>query len=156
MLSEFLRRDDAFILRFLRARKFDLFESFKLYARYFEYRQHNSSIFKRFCATECGIKQALLDGFPGVVAEPDQYGRRILVLFTYNWENKQYGLASIYRALLLSLERLVEDDLVQVNGVVLVIDWSQFTFRQSTWIHPHTLKLMIQGLQVMQHVNITD
>ena len=37
----FLRTDDAFILRFLRARKFNHFEAFRLLPQYFEYRQQN-------------------------------------------------------------------------------------------------------------------
>jgi hypothetical protein len=135
-------------MRFLRARKHDLFESFKLYARYFEYRQINDSIFKKFYATEPSIKAALMDGFPGVLPHTDQYGRKILVLFTANWDNRTYGLISIYRALLLTLEKLIEDEETQVHGFVIIVDWSQFTFKQSTWIQPKMLKLMIEGLQV--------
>uniref|UniRef100_A0A8C9G2X3 Clavesin-2 n=1 Tax=Pavo cristatus TaxID=9049 RepID=A0A8C9G2X3_PAVCR len=44
----FLRTDDAFILRFLRARKFQHFEAFRLLAQYFEYRQQNLDMFKSF------------------------------------------------------------------------------------------------------------
>ena len=35
-----------------------------------------------------------------------------------------------------------------MNGFVIIVDWSEFTFKQSTWIQPHILKLMIEGLQV--------
>uniref|UniRef100_A0A8C9FVH3 Clavesin-2 n=1 Tax=Pavo cristatus TaxID=9049 RepID=A0A8C9FVH3_PAVCR len=77
----FLRTDDAFILRFLRARKFQHFEAFRLLAQYFEYRQQNLDMFKSFKATDPGIKQALKDGFPGGLANLDHYGRKILVLF---------------------------------------------------------------------------
>ena len=104
-------------------------------------------------------KAALLDGFPGVLPNKDNFGRQILVLFTANWDNRTYGLTSIYRALLLTLEKLVEDEEAQINGFVIVLDWSQFTFKQSTWIQPKTLKLMIEGLQVMnihEGVNIDN
>ncbi|XP_064652168.1 clavesin-2-like [Lineus longissimus] len=144
---DFLRTDDAFILRFLRARKFDTFESFKLYARYFEYRQINRNLFKKFHAGEPGVKAALFDGFPGVLPLTDHFGRKILVLYSANWDNCHYGLAAIYRALLLTLEKLIEEEETQVHGFVIIVDWSQFTFRQSTWIHPRLLKLMIEGLQ---------
>uniref|UniRef100_A0A8C9FVW3 Clavesin-2 n=1 Tax=Pavo cristatus TaxID=9049 RepID=A0A8C9FVW3_PAVCR len=70
----FLRTDDAFILRFLRARKFQHFEAFRLLAQYFEYRQQNLDMFKSFKATDPGIKQALKDGFPGGLANLDHYG----------------------------------------------------------------------------------
>ena len=146
--SEYLRTDDSFVLRFLRARKFDVFEAFKLFSRYFEYRQQNKYLFKNFVATERGVKNALQDGFPGVIDSTDHYGHKILVLFSANWDNKSYGLASIYRAILLTLEKLIESEEVQINGFVIIVDWSQFSFKQSTWITPKTLKLMIEGLQV--------
>ncbi|KAI0207689.1 Clavesin-2 [Lamellibrachia satsuma] len=144
---DFLCMDTSFILRFLRARKFDHFESFKLYARYFEYRQKNLNLFKKFYATEPCIKTALCDGFPCVLPDKDSCGRTVLVLFTANWDMHAYGLGSIYRALLLSLEKLITSEEVQVNGFVIIVDWSEFTFKQSTWIQPHILKLMIEGLQ---------
>ena len=146
--------DTSFILRFLRARKFDRFESFKLYARYFEYRQKNLNLFKKFYATEPCIKTALCDGFPCVLPDQDSCGRTVLVLFTANWDMHAYGLGSIYRALLLSLEKLITSEEVQVNGFVIIVDWSEFTFKQSTWIQPHILKLMIEGLQVRYVVTV--
>lgn len=85
----FLRTDDAFILRFLRARKFQHFEAFRLLAQYFEYRQQNLDMFKSFKATDPGIKQALKDGFPGGLANLDHYGRKILVLFAANWDQSR-------------------------------------------------------------------
>lgn len=44
----FLRTDDDFILRFLRARKFDQVETFRLLAQYFQFRQQNLGIFQSF------------------------------------------------------------------------------------------------------------
>ncbi|CAH1776262.1 unnamed protein product [Owenia fusiformis] len=143
----FLRKDEEFILRFLRARKFQTFEAFRLYARYFEYRQHNKNLFKKFHASEPGIKEALYDGFPGVLPQTDHNGRKILILYSQNWDNERYGLAAIYRAILLTLEKLIACEETQINGFVLIIDWSNFTFKQSTWINPKLLKLMIEGLQ---------
>lgn len=44
----FLRTDDDFILRFLRARKFDQTETFRLLAQYFQFRQQNLDMFQSF------------------------------------------------------------------------------------------------------------
>uniref|UniRef100_A0A1W2P7U8 Clavesin-2 n=1 Tax=Mus musculus TaxID=10090 RepID=A0A1W2P7U8_MOUSE len=143
----FLRTDDAFILRFLRARKFHHFEAFRLLAQYFEYRQQNLDMFKSFKATDPGIKQALKDGFPGGLANLDHYGRKILVLFAANWDQSRYTLVDILRAILLSLEAMIEDPELQVNGFVLIIDWSNFTFKQASKLTPNMLRLAIEGLQ---------
>uniref|UniRef100_A0A2K5JJE3 Clavesin-2 n=1 Tax=Colobus angolensis palliatus TaxID=336983 RepID=A0A2K5JJE3_COLAP len=141
----FLRTDDAFILRFLRARKFHHFEAFRLLAQYFEYRQQNLDMFKSFKATDPGIKQALKDGFPGGLANLDHYGRKILVLFAANWDQSRYTLVDILRAILLSLEAMIEDPELQVNGFVLIIDWSNFTFKQASKLTPSMLRLAIEG-----------
>lgn len=44
----FLRTDDDFILRFLRARKFEQAETFRLLAQYFQFRQQNLDMFQSF------------------------------------------------------------------------------------------------------------
>ena len=148
LISAFLRTDDAFILRFLRARKFDSVVAFKLLARYFEFRQNNPSIFKNFIASEPDIKASLYDGLPSVLPNCDQNGRRIIVLFAANWEIGRYQLNSIYRAILLTLEKLIDDEANQINGFVFIVDWSQFTFSQSRSLNPKVLKQMVEGLQV--------
>ncbi|KAM3602329.1 uncharacterized protein V6R79_002134 [Siganus canaliculatus] len=143
----FLRTDDGFILRFLRARKFNHFEAFRLLAQYFEYRQQNLDMFKNLKATDPGIKQALKDGFPGVLSNLDRYGRKILVLFAANWDQSRYTFVDILRAILLSLESMIEDPELQVNGFILIIDWSNFTFKQASKLTPSMLRLAIEGLQ---------
>ncbi|XP_028296478.1 clavesin-2 isoform X1 [Gouania willdenowi] len=144
----FLRTDDAFILRFLRARKFNHPEAFRLLAQYFEYRQQNLDMFKNLKPTEPAIKQALKDGFPGVLSNLDRFGRKILVLFAANWDQSRYNcFVDILRAILLSLESMIEEAELQVNGFVLIIDWSNFTFKQASKLTPSMLRLAIEGLQ---------
>ncbi|KAJ8277667.1 hypothetical protein GJAV_G00078330 [Gymnothorax javanicus] len=143
----FLRTDDLFILRFLRARKFNQIETFKLLAQYFQYRQQNLDMFQRFKADDPGIKRALMDGFPGVLETADQYGRKVLILFASNWDQSRNSFTDILRAILLSLEVLIEDPELQINGFILIIDWSNFSFKQASKLTPTMLKLAIEGLQ---------
>ncbi|XP_064909720.1 clavesin-1 isoform X2 [Columba livia] len=144
----FLRTDDAFILRFLRARKFHQTEAFRLLAQYFQYRQLNLDMFKNFKADDPGIKRALTDGFPGVLENRDHCGRKILLLFAANWDQSRNSFIDILRAILLSLEVLIEDQELQINGFILIIDWSNFSFKQASKLTPSILKLAIEGLQV--------
>lgn len=69
------------------------------------------------------------------------------MIFTANWDHCAYSLEVIYRALLLTMERLIEKPRNQLNGFVVVVDWSAFSFRQSSSLNPRVLKLMIEGLQ---------
>ncbi|XP_043530996.1 clavesin-2 [Chiloscyllium plagiosum] len=65
------------------------------------------------------------------------------------WINqvKRYTLIDILRAILLSLEAMIEDPELQVNGFILIIDWSNFTFKQASKLTPSMLRLAIEGLQ---------
>ncbi|XP_024910332.1 clavesin-1-like isoform X3 [Cynoglossus semilaevis] len=146
----FLRTDDDFILRFLRARKFDQVETFRLLAQYFQFRQQNLDMFQSFKVDDPGIKRALIDGFPGVLETPDQHGRKILILFASNWDQSRNSFIDILRALLLSLEVLIEKPEQQIHGFLLLIDWSDFSFKQASKLTPNILKLAIEGLQVSQ------
>ncbi|XP_077952523.1 clavesin-1-like [Gasterosteus aculeatus] len=143
----FLRTDDDFILRFLRARKFEQAETFRLLAQYFQFRQQNLDMFQSFKVDDPGIKRALMDGFPGVLETPDQHGRKILILFASNWDQSRNSFTDILRAILLSLEVLIENPELQINGFVLIIDWSNFSFKQASKLTPNILKLAIEGLQ---------
>lgn len=140
--------DDEFLYRFLFARKFNVTEAFQLLISYQLYRQKNHDLLQRLCVLDDTIQMALRDGFPGVLKNRDRRGRKVLVFFTANWDYTQYSLLTIYRAMLLTLEKLLEDKQNQANGFVAIVDWTNFTLRQSAHLNPKILKLMIEGLQV--------
>lgn len=145
--TNFLRTDDEFIERFLRARKYQLEDSFELYANYYLYRQRNKDLFIRFNAQDVLIQQALRDGFPGISDQRDRKGRCILLFLASRWNHHCYSLLTIYRSLLLSLEFLIAEEINQLTGFVIIVDWTEFSFKQSTNLNPRIIKLMIEGLQ---------
>lgn len=52
-----------------------------------------------------------------------------------------------FRSILYSLEFLTNEVHNQANGFVIIVDWTEFSFRQGTNLKPSVLKLMIEGLQ---------
>lgn len=141
-------QDDEFLNRFLFAKKFNVDEAFKLIIRYHEYKQRNIEILQKMSALDEHIQMALRDGFPAVIPQRDRRGRKVIVFFTSNWNPNAYSLVTVFRSMLLSLEKLLEDKQNQANGFVAIVDWTNFTMRQSTHLNPKILKLMIEGLQV--------
>lgn len=141
-----IQQDDEFILKFLHARKFNVNDSYQLLLNYYWYRRKNPTIFTNFYPSADDIQKALQDGFPGVLKSRDRRGRCVLVMNATNWDCS-YTLVSIYRALLISLEHLTKDRENQANGFVVIVDWTEFSFKQSTKLAPKVLKLMIEGLQ---------
>lgn len=71
----------------------------------------------------------------------------MLVFFCNNWDHANYSLEVIYRSLLLTLDRLLMSEENQINGFVFIVDWTDFSLRQSANISPSMLKSMIEGLQ---------
>ncbi|BES92345.1 SEC14 [Nesidiocoris tenuis] len=139
--------DDEFLTRFLFARKMNAEEAYNLLANYFAYRKRNPELFENLTTRDPLVKQALYDGFPGVLPNKDRKGRTILVFFCNNWEDNNYPLEVVYRALILSLEKLLCEVHNQANGFVVIVDWTDISLRQVTSLANKTLKLMIEGLQ---------
>uniref|UniRef100_A0A1B6L1L8 CRAL-TRIO domain-containing protein n=1 Tax=Graphocephala atropunctata TaxID=36148 RepID=A0A1B6L1L8_9HEMI len=139
--------NESFLLRFLHARKMKVEESFKLLCNYHEYRNQHPALFENMTLNDTLIQQALYDGFPGVLANRDRRGRCVLVFFCNHWDHSNYSLEVIYRSLLLTLDHLLEHEENQMNGFVFVVDWTDFSLRQSTNISPRVMKAMVEGLQ---------
>lgn len=140
--------DDEFLMRFLFAKKFHIDDAFKLIIAYHDYKQRNVDVLQKMSALDEQIQMALRDGFPGVIQQRDRRGRKVIVFMAANWNPNAYSLVTVYRAMLLSLEKLLDDKQNQANGFVAIVDWTNFTMRQSTHLNPKVLKLIIEGLQV--------
>lgn len=138
--------NDKTIQKFLYARKFDIDESFELLKNYVSYKKRHPEIFTDLNLHACDIKKSLENALPGVLRQKDRKGRCVFVFTGSNWDCS-YSINSIYRAFLLILEHLTEHVHNQSNGFVVIVDWTEFTFRQTTYLKPYILKIMIEGLQ---------
>lgn len=140
--------DDEFLLRFLFARNFVIADAFKLLVNYHSFKQRNADILSKISALDESIQLALRDGFPTIIPQRDRQGRKILILFAANWNPVSYSLVTVFRALLLSMEKLLEDVQNQANGFVLIVDWTNFTYKQTGSLQLKVIKTMIEGFQV--------
>lgn len=140
--------DDEFLLRFLFARDFIVEDAFKLLVNYHNFKHRNANILSKISALDENIQLALRDGFPTIIPQRDRQGRKIVILFASNWNPIAYSVMTIFRALLLSLEKLLEDIQNQANGFVLIVDWTNFSYKQTSNLQLKVIKLMIEGLQV--------
>ena len=93
------------------------------------------------------VRNALEDGLPGVVQQRDSRGRRIMIMFASQWDPNRYSLTTIHKAIYLSLDHLLNDQTVQERGIVLIIDWSGFTFRQCSKLQLSVLRTIVEGLE---------
>jgi hypothetical protein len=74
-----VRTDDAYLLRFLRAKKFDCERAFQLILKHFEVKCEvkNKDLFRNMRPST--VKHVLEDGVTGVLPHRDKFGRRVLI-----------------------------------------------------------------------------
>ncbi|XP_030751279.1 clavesin-1-like [Sitophilus oryzae] len=146
-IRNYAEQDDKTLQKFLFARKFVLEDSFELIKSYYAYRKRNPDIFRGLSLESSDIRKALENGLPGVLKDKDRKGRCVLLLTGNNWDCTSYSLLSIYRAMLFSLEQLTNEMHNQANGFVVIVDWTEFSYKQTLCLKPAVLRLMIEGLQ---------
>ena len=122
----FTRTDDEFLIRFLRSRKYDKDKAFQLLVNYNQFRRKHIGFFKSLNAS-C-LRPVFEDGLPMVSPVRDHLGRSLVFLFAGSWNTKLYTFEDILRALLLTVEYLVESERTQLFGFVLVMDFTGWKF----------------------------
>ncbi|KAL3272762.1 hypothetical protein HHI36_014223 [Cryptolaemus montrouzieri] len=138
--------DDRTLIKFLNARKYNIETTYKLIQNYYWYRKKHLPLFGNLKIEDCDIKNCITNCLPGVLPSKDRKGRCVLLFLANNWDCT-YSLMSIYRTLLFTLEYLLEDHHNQNTGFVVIVDWTEFTFRKTSHFSPSVLKVMVEGLQ---------
>lgn len=139
--------DINFLNRFLYAKKYDCEAALDLLIKYLLFKENNKYILKKLNIFDENIQTSLRDGNPSVLKQRDRKGRKVLTFAAANWDTNKYSMEDVFRALLLSLDKLLENVENQALGFVVIVDWTNFTYKQSKHISAKTLKLMIECLQ---------
>ena len=139
--------DDNFLYRFLYVTKFNCSKAMDLLTAYLLYKK-KTQIWQNINIFDEKIQQAISDGNPGLLRERDRKGRKVITFTAANWNTEKYSLKDIFRALLLTLDKLLENIENQALGFVVIVDWTSFTIKQSAHLSLTTLNRIIEGLQV--------
>lgn len=171
------RLDDSFLLRFLRARKFDYDRALQLLLNYHAGRKAWPEVFKDLKPST--VKHVLDLGFLAVLPHPDPNGRFILclrpgcrrLLLLYEtlsarcdlislavslsvmhragkWKPNDYPFVDNVRAIYLTLEKLIQPEVTQVNGIVILADYTGVGMSQASNPGPFLAKKVVSILQV--------
>lgn len=138
--------EDAFLLLFLRARKYEVEESFKLLCNYIEFRTRNASVCQNLSAWQ--LHHVIEDGFPCVLPYGNQNGARMIIIFAGSWDTDTYGTEEILKAFILSMERLIENDDAQLNGIVIIADFSGWSATQASRLSLSFIRQVFAMFQV--------
>ncbi|XP_025091417.1 alpha-tocopherol transfer protein-like [Pomacea canaliculata] len=119
------RTDTEFLLRFLRARKFDQERAFQLYLSYYRMRKEDPKIFtglKPSCVRH--MYQSAMS-FPHT--HRDREGCQIYLIFPGRLDTSHYTIEEAFKVEFLNVNKMIEDEENQVRGFTLLIDYRDFS-----------------------------
>lgn len=123
----FTRKDDKFLLRFLRTKKFEVDRALQLYVNYYKYRHKYSHLLGELTAKSA--EPILRSGLISVL--PPTVGPRILMFRASCLDFEWMVPGDLIKTMLLVLDKILEDEETQVHGVMVVEDLDGFSFLAS-------------------------
>ena len=122
------------------------------------------------------VKQVLDLGYILVSPQREQNGRRVLIVnlsifhgstvscfkhliqfrfrFSGNWDTRICSLENIFRTVVFCFQRLVAEIETQTNGIVVILDFKDFTLHKVRQFTPQLIKTMVDTVQVKFNVLI--
>lgn len=149
--------DDKFLLRFLRARKFDLDRSTQLFVNYFKYRAKYRSMLGEL--TPKGAESTMKEKIVSVLPHRTKDGCKVMVARLGAFDLDEHPPEAILRMLLVLLDHLIEDEETQVHGIVFCEDLAALTFyRMMVLLRKEqiTKGMMLELLQVSWQLDTSD
>ncbi|XP_025835316.1 clavesin-1 [Agrilus planipennis] len=136
------RTDDAFLLRFLRARYFVLERAHRLFVNYYNFKENNPEIFE-------GVNLMKLQelGTTNIITVPpyrEQTGRRILLYRMGNWDPENTPVIEILQATMAILELAILEERAQILGGICIFDLGDLSMQQAWHLTPNIATKVIQ------------
>lgn len=138
--------DDTILLRFLRCKKFDVQRAISVYDGYHSYRRDNPCLFKDLSISS--VNHIWESGVLGGLKDRDKKGRAIMVAFPGRWNPEEHSLEDMLRAMIIQLEHYIQSIETQINGIVLIADFTDFSLYQARCIRPWYIQMMSALVQV--------
>ncbi|XP_078722425.1 alpha-tocopherol transfer protein-like [Lampetra fluviatilis] len=137
--------DDGFLLRFLRARKFDYDKALLLIDNYYKCRRVWPDVFVNFYPSS--VRHVLEAGVVTALPQPDAQGRRIIVLRPGLWNPAVAPATDMLRVLYMTLEMLVRQEETQVCGLVVLADYAGLGLAHASHLGPAFARRVATVLQ---------
>ena len=124
---EFSRSDDdKFLLAFLRARKFDVDKALQLYVNYHQFRHKYASVLSTLSASS--VEHVLKSGVLSVPDARFYNGSKAICVYPQKWDYETVPFMDNFRATMLILDKLIEDEETQIHGISVVYNFEGTSF----------------------------
>ena len=121
--------EDKFLLRFLRAKKFDLNRAEVLYINYHTFRHKHSNLLGE--VSPKAAEHVLSTGIVTVLPHRTKQGCRVVALRPCRWDFNVIKTGDIMKTALVVLDKLLEEEETQVHGVALFDNLDGFSLIQT-------------------------
>ncbi|CAK8679328.1 alpha-tocopherol transfer protein-like [Clavelina lepadiformis] len=149
-----VRSDDLFLLRFLRARKFDRKRSLKLLRKYHVIREELPQVFSKI-AKPWALNHVMESGMMYVASKKTTH-RESVFIYRPQQRDREVKLFDVFAYGVVSAEKLLEDEEFQICGGILIDDLKHLQLGRVTELSLKCLKLLLQIWQDAMPVTITS
>ncbi|CAH1999242.1 unnamed protein product [Acanthoscelides obtectus] len=136
---------DDFLIRFLRARKFDSKKSFHMIQRYFLMKLKCPELF------DCPLPSECLDIFElqaqNMLPRRDKFGRRVYIIKIDNFDASKTTIDEVFRLNILAMEQIVREPETQVSGVSILLDMAGLSLQHSKFFTPYYARRTVELVQ---------
>ncbi|GFU07953.1 clavesin-2 [Nephila pilipes] len=139
------RITDEFLIKFLRARKFNIPKALSLVKKHMGFKKKNQDIFTGmdFEVLSKLIKKKVFGFLPYRCKD----GCAVLVVQLDNWNPSQFSIKDICKAVVIFLYHSICDPLTQINGYKIIFDVKSRGIKHIRFCTPGNLYLLYTGTQ---------
>lgn len=125
---------DGFLIKFLRARDFDVELSLKLLLNYQRWRKESPEI--STCLSPSSVLGLLNTSYHAVLPQRDHTGSRVLIYRIGQWNPKDWTVFQVFRVSLMTSEIIATETETQRRGVKVIFDLQGWSLGHALQINP--------------------
>lgn len=135
------RMDDDFLLRFLRARNFNVHRAHRLIVNYCNFKEEHPDIHQGVNPVK--MRHIGDDDVITVPAYRTQCGRRIMIYRIGNWDPRKYPIEELFKATVIIMELGAMEARAQILGGVAIFDLQGISIAHAWAITPQVANMVI-------------
>ncbi|KAL1430459.1 hypothetical protein MTO96_014904 [Rhipicephalus appendiculatus] len=140
--------DEEFLVKFLRARKYDVEEALKNIRKYFRVKQETREMFDNLNPYSVPFDATCREHrLVTVSRQRDSLGRGVVLLRLGAWNSRMCSLIDYFRVSLVQVEWLLFQQDVQIRGVVFVLDFKGLSVYHITQYTPYFMSKLLYLMQ---------